>query len=439
MSNFLAIATVTATLSQTIRAALAGDVPGADVSAARPDRKGEHMPETGVNLFLYQVTPNAAWSNADLPTRGSDGRLLQRPQAAMDLHYLLSFYGDELQLEPQRLLGSTVRALNAKPVLTRKMIQDTLANPSYSYLGGSNLSEAIELVKFTPLPLTLEELSKLWSIFFRTPYTLSITYQGTVVLIETEETPQAALPVRKRDVYVVPFGQPVIDRVESLAGPGQPILADSTLVIRGKRLRGEVTKLRLDGIERTPAPEDVSDTRISLPLGRQLVSPPQPALLLPAGVHGAQVVHMIRMGSPPQPHRGVESNVVAFVLCPVIERDPDTRMYQIAVSDAKTNEDGTRTAKITAGIRPAVGKRQRVELCLNEFNSPSDRPSRAYTFEARSSDQPVPQDDTFEEVVFSVSRVRAGAYLVRVRVDGAESPLEADQAGLFTSPQVTIG
>lgn len=72
-----------------------------------------------------------------------------------------------------------VRALNSRPVLTRQMIQETLANPAYGYLGKSNLGEAIELVKFTPLPLSLEELSKLWSVFFQTPYTLSVAYQGT--------------------------------------------------------------------------------------------------------------------------------------------------------------------------------------------------------------------------------------------------------------------
>src|SRR5215216_5475616 len=104
MSNFLSIATVTATLSQLIQAAIGTDVPGATVSTIRPDGNGgNNIPDIGVNLYLYQVTPNIAWRNADLPTRNSDGQAVQRPRAAIDLHYLLTFFGNEVQLEPQRL------------------------------------------------------------------------------------------------------------------------------------------------------------------------------------------------------------------------------------------------------------------------------------------------------------------------------------------------
>src|SRR5439155_18021587 len=127
------------------------------------------------------------------------------------------------------LLGSAVRTLHARPVLTRQMIRDTVS--SVAFLANSNLADAVELVKFTPIPLALEELSKLWSVFLQTPYVLSVAYQGTVVLIESEETPQAALPVRERNVYVVPFRQPVIEQVMAQAGPNQPITAGSTLII----------------------------------------------------------------------------------------------------------------------------------------------------------------------------------------------------------------
>ena len=56
----------------------------------------------GVNLFLYQVTPNGTFRNIDAPTRRSDGTLLQPTRSAYDLHYLLTFYGSEANLEPQR-------------------------------------------------------------------------------------------------------------------------------------------------------------------------------------------------------------------------------------------------------------------------------------------------------------------------------------------------
>ena len=86
---------------------------------------------------------------------------------ALDLHYLLSFHGDEAKLEPQRLLGSVARTLHAHPVLTREMIQDTLQDPLFGFLAGSDLADQVEPVKFTPSFLSLEELSKLWSVFLR--------------------------------------------------------------------------------------------------------------------------------------------------------------------------------------------------------------------------------------------------------------------------------
>ena len=85
MSNFLAIATVTAALQQLLQGPVKNAVNSATVGFARPD--GSSGQQTAlVNLYLYQVTPNAAYRNADTPTRRLDGTLVQRPQVALDLH-----------------------------------------------------------------------------------------------------------------------------------------------------------------------------------------------------------------------------------------------------------------------------------------------------------------------------------------------------------------
>lgn len=202
MSNFLAVATVTATLERTLQAAVGADVPGASVTTVRPNGPNSGVPDTGVNLFLYQVTPNVALRNRDLPSRRPDGQLTQQPIAALDLHYLLSFYGAEADLEPQRLLGSAVRTLHAQPLLVRETIRNTVG--AVGFLNGSNLADQVETVRFTPLPLNLEELSKLWSVFFQTTYVLSVAYQASVVLISAEEAPVLAQPVQERVVFAVP-------------------------------------------------------------------------------------------------------------------------------------------------------------------------------------------------------------------------------------------
>jgi hypothetical protein len=405
MSNFLVVATVTATLKRLLQETANETVPGATVTTARPESLDNGTPGPGINAYLYQVVPNAAWRNADLPTRRADGTLVQRPQAALDLHYLLTFYGNESQLEPQRLLGSAVSILHAQAVLTREMVR--AAVDADSNLSGSDLADQVETVKFAPLPLNLEELSKLWSVFFQTPYALSVAYRGSVVLIEADFTPQRALPVRAPLIYGVTFQQPVIEQVVSQAGPGQPIVAGSTLVIRGKRLQGDVTQVRIGEVETTPASEDVSGAQITLLIPDSVQ----------AGVQSVQVAHPMMMGEPPTSHRGVESNVAAFVLRPTITR--------VRAQNVQGEGDDLRSADIELRLNPKVGKAQRVVLLLNEYRPPSSRPPRAYRFKAPSRDEPG-APATSRTVTIPVSKVKADRYLVRAQVDGAESSLTVD-------------
>ncbi len=426
MSNFLAIATVTATLKNLLNEAAMRDVAGVSVATGRPDGAVTSTPDTKLNIYLYQVTPNAAWRNNDLPTRRADGTILQRPQVALDLHYMISFYGDENDLVPQRLLGSVVRTLHAQPFLSRERIHQTITNGP-NFLHDSDLADEVELVKFSPLHLSLEELSKIWSVFFQIPYTLSVAYQGTVVLIESDDVAQRSLPVRARNIYTVPFRQPVIERITTSSGENQPITADSTLLILGKQLRGDVTLVRIGGVDLPLAPEDVSETQLRLPLST--------VGDLRAGVQGLQVVHQMLMGSPPVPHAGVESNVEAFVLRPTITRTRNN--FNITIANLQGSGDEARSADVTVNVQPAIGRTQRVILLLNEANPHGDRPARAYTFDApprNQADAPKASDT----ITIPIRGVRAGTYLVRIQVDGAESLLSANAAGQYNAPQVNI-
>ena len=99
MSNALAIATVTAALRRVLQDAVNADVAGAKVTTLRPDSLTNANPPAGVNIFLYQVSPNPALRNTDLPGRSANGTTVHRPRAYLDLHYLISFYGSEAELE----------------------------------------------------------------------------------------------------------------------------------------------------------------------------------------------------------------------------------------------------------------------------------------------------------------------------------------------------
>ena len=371
MSNHLAIATVTAGLRQTLSATVGSAVPGAAVTTSLPDAPAQNQPDPRVNLFLYQVTPNAARRNGDLPARNASGTLVQRTSVALDLHYLLTFYGDETQLEPQRLLGAVVRTLHSQPVLSRPIIQSTITSPTFAFLATSDLGSASEPVRFTPTALALEELSKLWSVFLQTPYRLSIAYQGTVVCIEPDDSPSPALPVRARNLYAVPFRQPVIEQVLSQAAAGQPvqdqpILPGFILVLAGQRLSGASVLVQIADVVLTPTADQIQDREIRVQL---------PASLR-AGVHAVQVVQQQLMGTPPTPHRGVESNVTAFVL------HPTATATAAHVSSRTVDGVNVSTSDITVAFTPSVGNLQRVFLLLSEFNAPADRTPRAYSFRA---------------------------------------------------------
>lgn len=221
MSNFLAPATVTAALALLLEERIAEDVTdfAFTVTTGRPDEAADNS--AGVNVYLYQVMPNVQWRNADLPTRNTRGDLLQRPRAALDLHYLLTFTGTESELQAQRLLGSAAHILHGQPVITRDWIDFVRSHPDYPFLAASDLGNEIERVKLTPQPFSLEELSKLWSVFFQTTYQLSMAYVASVVFVEAQDPTSRALPVSTRVVTALPSAEAVAaitpDDIDDLA------------------------------------------------------------------------------------------------------------------------------------------------------------------------------------------------------------------------------
>lgn len=204
MSNALAVATVTQALALLIENNLG---PETDIAVKVETRKPPAEPpaEPTINVFLYQVTPNPSMRHNDLPTRASDGTLLKRPATPLDLHYLISAYGEESELVGQRLIGCVVRTLHEIPVLPKDMIELAAERP---YLAGSDLAESPQKVRFTPTVMDIDETSKLWGMLHQTPYTLSVAYQASLVLIEGREKPVPAKPVERRTVRVLPFGAP---------------------------------------------------------------------------------------------------------------------------------------------------------------------------------------------------------------------------------------
>jgi hypothetical protein len=402
VSNYLAIATVTAALQQALQQAVGNAVPNAKVGFSRPDSPGAGAQSPLVNVFLYQVTPNGAYRNADLPTRRAGGTMVERPQAALDLHYIFTFHGNDDQLEPQRLLGAVTSVLHAQPILSRRDI--VKAEQFFGFLASSGLEDQVERVRFTPTGFTLEEFSKLWSVFFQVEYMLSAAYQASVVLIESADVPQEALPVQKRNLYAASFRWPHVDRVVSQAGADVPILSGSTILIQGRQLRGDVTLVLVEDQELTPS--SVRDDEIVVTLPKTIH----------AGVKSLQVVQQVLMGMPPAAHRGVESNAAPFVLRPTIKGS----LAGAALSGG-TN--------VTLTLDPNIGVGQRAILVLNSSSGVPD---------ASFVSPPVVSNIDSDHVTLNIAGVPPGVYLARVQVSGAESLLAAGPGNQFTGPTVAM-
>jgi hypothetical protein len=452
VSNALAIASVTAVLKDLLNNGvvdhqLSGVVGEVTVSALPPDRllvTGEQ--ETSrINLFMYHASPNQGWRNVDLPSRSSSGDRIANPPLALDLHYLLTAYGAS-EFHAEILLGYAMQLLHENPVLSREMIRRTLAPVSpvtgvilpspLNTLIASELADQVETIRLTPQTMTTDDVSKLW-MAIQSHYRPTAVYQASVVLIESKASRRSALPVAndKRGIYVVPFRFPAIQDVVNVLGDRAPIAVGATIAIRGRDLVGDSTFVNFDGTEIVPA--SMKSDRIEL----ALTSPLPPGIF--AGVKGIQIVHKIPMGDPPVDHRGTESNVAAFVLRPTITNGPVIGGGDILnLASSSETIDGQlvqlRAGSLRLKFDPRVGRNQKVTLLLNEINVAPGAVTHAYTFGAPSSNGLAPGVDDTDTIDIPFTRVVAGTYLVRVQVDGAESVLAQDGAGLFNEPRVVL-
>jgi hypothetical protein len=423
MSNYLAIAAVTSTFSQWLLEKACSVLDGALTTIGRPK---EGTPK-GINIYLYQVMYNPDRRNENFPVRRSgDTTFAQRPQAALDLYYLLTFYGSEKDLEPQILLGSTVSVLHAQPVLTQDMLRREIKRRTDSDTGDIlakyEASGQIQSIAFTPLSYNTEEFAKLWSMLFQVTYTLSVAYKASAVYVEAEVNPQKALPVLRPDTYVLPFRRPFIEKISPASGDLAPVVYNSKIVVKGRQLKGDPTKVSIGEVEvkidQTDPANTVTDMEINLDLGSSLFA----GKAFRAGIIGMSVLHPVMMGEPKVEHYGFESNIKPMIFSPTI---------------TNTTINGT---NLTVEVNPKIGKTQKVAVLLNEFQ-PVGAP---HAFSIKAPDNNGITSDLLTEtdsVTFPVDNVTPGNYLLRIQVDGAESPLEVSAVPAnpeFNGPLVSI-
>ena len=419
MSNALAIAGVSAVLKDLLDSGLIDhqvtDALGAGVTVSSlaptvvPINGDGAVPR--LNLFLYQVTPNAAWRNVDLPSRDASGRRVSNPPLALDLHYLLTAYGIA-ELQAEVLLGYGMQLLHENPVLGREAIRTAL-NPSpvsgallpsvYQALRSADLAEQVEMLKITPSAMNAEEMSRLWSAL-QAPYRPTAAFQVSVVLIEPQGPAISPLPVltrgrripgteRDEGVTVTPGLVPPYPTLESVLAAANPtpstLQLGDVLTVRGHHLAGTARAiwLRNDrfGIEQEiPLADSADEATFTFNV------PSLPAAL-PVGLYQLQL-RVLRVGEA-EPRT---SNPLPVALAPAITSFPPVAMTR----------SGANVLSVRIGCQPEVRVGQKVTLLMDTREAPA---------------QPVSANSATLDFEFADAPPAGGTPLLRLKVDGIES------------------
>lgn len=418
MSTARSLSAVTATLRHLLNTevpALVTPLSGLAVTSLAPDmaRKDITKPPQ-INIFLYQSVINAAWRNMDMPRQVRPGEQAP-PPLALNLHYLVTAYGnddnDNLDASASHLLiGAAMSVLHDHPLLGREEINNALAE--------SGLAGQLERIRVTPVQLSLDELSKLWSTF-QAPYRFSAAYECTVVLIESSRASAAPLPVLRRGaddrgVDAVTGGGPVLRGLspplaQSAARLGQEVeVSGEGLQTSDARLRFASTMaplphlppdpvpLSLPLVELPLVPADGNPQRVLLP---ELADDPEAWERWAPGSY--MVSGILRPAGLPARHGGA---AVPFALAPTITVAPNsTTAPTVSAGDVLTL---TCTPRLRHGQQVLV-LFDDMPLVPQSIVHP-DRLAPNYL-------------QTPTTITMTVPGAAAGLHLIRLRVDGIDS------------------
>lgn len=388
MSNSLAIAATTLTLHHLLLTqipALDPELADLDVTAQPPDQARKGITKSQLNLFLYQTVVNAAWRNQDMPRQLRPGETGQ-PPLALNLHYLLTAYGrgdSDNDALSHRVLGGAMSVLHDHALLGRQEIALALAS--------SELADQFERLRITPLPVGIDEISKLWTVF-QSQYRISAAYEVTVVLIDSRTPIRAPLPVLSRGVGAAAGPAPVLREILPPRSQQAARLGEDIIVL-GQQLSGANALLsfsspRLEAPVRLPPVQGGTADTLNVHLPDLVDDSQAYARWAPGGYTCSLVLQ-------PAGQPALASTPVAFALAPRITVSP--------------NNAAPGTVALTLTCAPRLVPDQRVLLIFGE---------RLIEPAGISTPADIAQPSTLH---FSIPDVAKGNYLVRLRVDGVDS------------------
>jgi hypothetical protein len=404
MSNALAISGVTAVLQYCLTQIYnsTSALPSVKVTAVAPDlcTAGSTTDNSAlqVNVFMHQVTFNAAWRNAGMPSLGADGATrLKNPPVALDLQYLLTAYAAE-DTQAEALLGYAIQMLLENPVLPRDEIRKALnsmtaTNPLGSAITTTGLADQIELIKITPATLGREEIAWLWTAL-KSDYRPTFPFQISVVLIEPPSQTSFALPVLSRNIGAqggplagLAAGLPA--RVLAVQPPaGQTASAPGdTVTVSGQNLSAAsqvaLTNQRL-GLRYAPfalASSAVTAASVSFTV-------PEDPANLPAGLYNFWLIFKDSGGTTVG-----TTNILPLAIAP--------RILTLSAS----------AALVTVTCDPQVLPNQSVSLSLAGAMAGTAVPAQPFATATAT-------------LTFQFPALAAGSYVAQLKVDGVDSPID---------------
>jgi Pvc16 N-terminal domain len=388
-----------------------------------------------LNLFLYQTLPDAAWRNMDLPRQVRSGETAM-PPVALTLHYLLSAYpSNEDDSAAHVLLGQAMRIFHDHAILDRNDIRNALPQ--------NDLFEQVEAVRITPLALSVEEISKLWTAF-ATNYRVSAAFEVSVVLIESLVPGKTPMPVLRRgqadrgasaeagaslpslDTLLLPSGQSSVALEDKLMLAGRNFDGFSAVrfTLANPRLAGSPPILLIPP-DAQPGAEGITATLHAHPFP---VDPANP----PVWVAGFYSVAVLTNRTLDNQQQTWSSNELPLAVAP---RITNVAPGNVLARDANGNVTITLTcapAVVLAAFDPLTDTDhmrfgQQVILLLTPLNPSSARAARQLAPQPPPPPPPAPAQppaslDTLT-FVFPVQPSQVGDYWLRLRVDGVDLPV----------------
>lgn len=188
-----AIEEVTLALKSVMEQAIAPENPDSQVHIGAPikDERGNKK----ASLFLFHLEPNGELRNElrydAPPSNGPASRPTEQQNSLpLNLRYLITVFRSGAtgmaDFNEMITLGQIIHALHAQPTLS-----------------GSQLRN--QVVRITPEPYPMEEMSRIWGLFPNEVYRTSMVYLATPVYVDVDNN-RIAPPVLKKKSATGDFG-----------------------------------------------------------------------------------------------------------------------------------------------------------------------------------------------------------------------------------------